>query len=44
MIGCIRVDNLGKAYRQYSTRWARLAEWMIPFAGIRHQLKWVLQD
>ncbi len=44
MIGSIRVDNLGKAYRQYSTRWARLAEWMIPFAGIRHQLKWVLQD
>ena len=44
MIGSIQVTNLSKAYKQYSTRWSRLAEWLIPFAEMRHQLKWVLQD
>ena len=40
----ITVSNLGKAYKQYSSRWARLAEWIFPFLGERHQLKWVLKD
>lgn len=44
MIGSIQVTNLGKAYKQYPNRWSRLAEWLIPFRGMRHQLKWVLQD
>jgi len=44
MIGSIEVTNLGKAYKQYSTRWSRLAEWIISFRGARHRLKWVLQD
>ena len=44
MIGSIEVTNLGKAYKQYSTRWSRLAEWVIPLSGTRHRLKWVLQD
>ena len=43
-MGTIRVTHLGKAYKQYATRWSRLAEWIIPFRGARHQLKWVLQD
>jgi lipopolysaccharide transport system ATP-binding protein len=43
-MGSIQVIQLGKAYKQYPTRWSRLAEWMIPFAKPRHQLKWVLQD
>jgi len=43
-MGTVVVAGLGKAYKQYPTRWARLAEWMLPFAGQRHQLKWVLQD
>ena len=43
-MGTIVVTGLGKAYKQYPTRWARLAEWVIPFARRRHQLKWVLQD
>ena len=43
-MGTIQVTNLGKAYRQYPTRWARLAEWVLPFAGTRHQLHWVVQD
>lgn len=43
-MGTIRVINLGKAYKQYPTRWSRLAEWVLPFAGIRHKLQWVLQN
>ena len=44
MTGIIEVTNLGKAYKQYPNRWSRLAEWVMPFKGIRHQMKWVLQD
>jgi lipopolysaccharide transport system ATP-binding protein len=40
----IRVANLGKAYKQYPTRWSRLAEWTLPFLGPRHRQKWVLRD
>jgi lipopolysaccharide transport system ATP-binding protein len=43
-MGTITVTNLGKAYKQYPTRWSRLAEWLVPFGMPRHQLKWVLQD
>ncbi|MFC0132764.1 sugar ABC transporter ATP-binding protein [Massilia eurypsychrophila] len=43
-MGRITVDNLSKAYKQYPTRWSRLAEWTLPFRGARHKLKWVLQD
>jgi lipopolysaccharide transport system ATP-binding protein len=43
-MGAITVSNLGKAYRQYPTRWSRLAEWVLPGARPRHKLKWVLQD
>lgn len=42
-MGTIRVTDIGKAYKQYPTRWSRLLEWMLPFAGQRHQLKWVMQ-
>lgn len=43
-MGSISVRNLGKAYKQYPTRWSRLAEWLIPFGKPRHSLKWVLQE
>ncbi|MDD5296592.1 MAG: ABC transporter ATP-binding protein [Rhodocyclaceae bacterium] len=43
-MGTIAVTNLGKAYRQYPTRWSRLAEWVSPWTGPRHSLKWILQD
>ena len=43
-MGTIRVTNLGKAYKQYPTRWSRMLEWMLPFAGKQHQLKWVMKD
>jgi lipopolysaccharide transport system ATP-binding protein len=43
-MGTISVSNLGKAYKQYPTRWSRLVEWLDPRDRPRHQLKWVLQD
>lgn len=43
-MGAITITNLGKAYKQYPTRWSRLVEWLMPFGNPRHQLKWVLQD
>ncbi|MDE2606457.1 MAG: ABC transporter ATP-binding protein [Burkholderiales bacterium] len=43
-MGTIHVSQLGKAYKQYPTRWARLAEWLLPGKKVRHDLKWVLQD
>lgn len=43
-MGTITVINLGKAYKQYPTRWSRLAEWVIPGRKFHHTLKWVLQD
>ena len=42
-MGTISVRDLGKAYKQYPTRGARLAEWLIPFSPPRHAQKWVLQ-
>lgn len=44
MNGQIVVSGLGKAYKQYPTRWSRLAEWVLPFLAPRHRLKWVLQE
>jgi lipopolysaccharide transport system ATP-binding protein len=43
-MGSIRVNKLGKAYKQYDNRWGRLLEWVLPFLGSRHRQKWVLQD
>ncbi|WP_265555279.1 ABC transporter ATP-binding protein [Serratia grimesii] len=40
----ISVSNIGKAFKQYPNRWARLVEWFLPGNTVRHQLKWVLQD
>ena len=43
-MGTITITDLGKAYKQYPTRWSRLREWLVPFSKPRHQLKWVLQN
>lgn len=40
----IIVTALGKAYKQYPTRWSRLREWVTPGGRQFHQAKWVLQD
>lgn len=38
------VSGLSKAYKQYASRWARLAELVIPGRKFHHHLHWVLQD
>lgn len=43
-MGSITVTKLGKAYKQYRTRWSRLLEWIDPRSRPRHTLHWVLQD
>ncbi|MFC0166877.1 ABC transporter ATP-binding protein [Pseudoduganella danionis] len=43
-MGAITVKQLGKAYKLYPNRWSRLREWLLPWRGARHQLKWILQD
>ena len=43
-MGAISVFNLGKAYKVYPSRFARIKEWLVPFSKPRHTLKWVLQD
>ncbi|TDF67706.1 ABC transporter ATP-binding protein [Cupriavidus sp. L7L] len=40
----IVVDKVGKAYKQYPTRWSRLVEWFLPFSRPRHSSRWVLRD
>lgn len=40
----IRVNGLSKAYKVYPNQWARLLEWLFPFAGRRHREHWVLTD
>jgi lipopolysaccharide transport system ATP-binding protein len=43
-MGTVVISGLGKAYKNYPTRFARLAEWILPRTGPRHQLRWILQD
>lgn len=42
-MGSIRVHGLGKAYKRYSNRWARLLEWIDPDGHVRHEQRWVLR-
>ena len=41
-MGHLSVRNVGKAYKRYTYKWGRLAEWM--GRAPQHELKWVLQD
>lgn len=40
----ISVVSVGKAFRQYPGRWARLIEWIDPRNNPHHQLNWVLRN
>lgn len=40
--GAVRLETLGKAYRRYPSRWARVAEWLRP-GRPRHEPLWVLR-
>jgi lipopolysaccharide transport system ATP-binding protein len=43
-MGTIRVTNLGKVYKQYSSPLNRLLEWITPWPIVRHTEKWAIQD
>ncbi|WP_153110917.1 ABC transporter ATP-binding protein [Propionivibrio limicola] len=43
-MGTIRVNNLGKAYKNYPTPKSRLLEWLVPGSKPRHSTTWILQD
>ena len=44
MSGSIHVRHLGKSFKRYPSQRARLLEWLLPFAGPRHQAIRVLDD
>jgi len=41
-MGRITIDGVGKAYKRYSGKWARLQEWIT--GRPRHEKTWVLRD
>lgn len=43
-MGSIEINSLGKAYKVYPSRFARLREWLFPFGKPQHTLKWILRD
>lgn len=43
-MGTIVVDQVGKAYKQYTSRWGRLVEWISPFNQSKHHLHWVMKE
>ena len=43
-MGWVRVQGLGKAFKQYPHRWARLLEWLLPWKGPQHVQRWALRN
>ena len=41
-MGALTVSNVGKAYKRYSSKWARALEWLT--GRQQHQKTWVLRD
>lgn len=41
-MGALIVSNVGKAYKRYTSKWARVREWITGKPG--HDKKWVLHD
>ncbi len=44
MSGRIVVKNLGKKYKRYPNRWARLREWLSFGRSVHHQESWILRN
>ncbi|MBO6292491.1 MAG: ABC transporter ATP-binding protein [Selenomonas sp.] len=44
MKNSISIKNVGKSYKIYPSRMARLREWLNPFSSSMHEDKWVLKD
>ena len=40
----VALERVGKAFRSYPSRWARLREWLDPRALDCHDKTWVLRD
>ncbi|WP_336698226.1 ABC transporter ATP-binding protein [Pantoea dispersa] len=40
----LSLNNLGKSYKQYPSKFSRLIEWTLPFLGLRHSKKWVIRN
>ena len=43
-MGWVHVQGLGKAFKQYPHRWARLLEWLLPWKAPRHTQRWALRN
>ncbi|MCX7171819.1 MAG: ABC transporter ATP-binding protein, partial [Proteobacteria bacterium] len=43
MSGQLRVQNLGKAYRDWGSEWRRVASWLVPTVAPRKE-HWVLRN
>lgn len=43
-MGTINVNKVGKAYKQYTSRWQRLLEWLSPKHRHLYHHHWVLKD
>jgi lipopolysaccharide transport system ATP-binding protein len=43
-MGTIAVHGLGKAYKKYPNRWARVREWLWSGGRVHHEASWVLRD
>lgn len=43
-MGSIIVNNVGKAYKKYPSRFGRLIEWISPVKTVKHTLTWVLKN
>jgi len=41
-MNAIAVNGLGKAYKRYPSRWARIYEWLT--GGVSHEKRWALKD
>ncbi|WP_347290665.1 ABC transporter ATP-binding protein [Kluyvera georgiana] len=43
-MSCLIVESLGKAYKRYNSKTGRLLEWLFPFVGPKHTIKWIIKD
>jgi lipopolysaccharide transport system ATP-binding protein len=42
--GAVSLRQVGKAYRRYPSRWARLSEWVWARRSVRHEEWWAVRD
>ena len=44
MTDILILENLGKSYKKYPSKFSRLIEWTMPFFGEKHSKKWVIRN